>query len=64
MVAAVEVEADGEGAADALLVVGAAELKEALEVGVVLLDVGMGVHGKVTVRIRICRISGLAGLVG
>ena len=45
MVAAVGVETDGEGAADALLVVGAAEPEEALEVGVVAFDVWVGGHG-------------------
>ena len=45
VVAAVGVEADGEGAADALLVVGAAEVEETLEVGAVTLDVRVGGHG-------------------
>ena len=40
VVAAVGVEADGEGAADALLVVGAAEVEEALEVGAVAFRCG------------------------
>ena len=42
--AAVGVEADGEGRADALPVVGAAEVKEALEVGAATLGVGVGGH--------------------
>ena len=44
VVAAVGVEVDGEGPADALLVVGAAEVKEALEVGAATLGVGVGGH--------------------
>ena len=44
VVAAVGVEADGKGAADALLVVGAAEVEEPLQVLTVAFDVGVGGH--------------------
>ena len=45
VVAAVGVEAHGEGAADALLVIGAAEFEETLEVGAVAFDVRVRGHG-------------------
>ena len=45
VVAAVGVEAEGEGAADVLLVVGAAEVNEAVLLGVVAVYVGVGGHG-------------------
>ena len=46
VVPAVGVEAHGEGAADALLVIGAAEFEEALEVGAVAFDVRVRGHGE------------------
>ena len=48
VVPAVGVEADGEGGPDALLVIGAAEVDETLQVGVAPLDVWVGEHSQIT----------------
>ena len=52
VVAAVGVEAEGEGAADALLVVGAAVFDEALLLFVVAVYVGVGGHGGLMIHRR------------
>ena len=52
VLAAVGVEADGEGAADTLLVVGATEVDEALLLFVVTLYVGVRRHSRFTIHLQ------------